>query len=200
MASAPSRTTTVKTVNNKTGITTSTSTVRSGNSVSVTKTTTIGAPKTVSPASSSVSSPSKASGTALAERWITGPNDSGWTMCGPVAVANHLLDATGVEASNADIERLYRAAGAIGDSGAPVEFFLAAACTTGLAGCRLASYRRTLAEDEPGVLLLAIGGLPDLHAAARTRDGEVVLWGAGVRLAEWDAFIIGAWSLTWQEG
>ena len=127
MASAPSKTTIVKTVNNNTGITKSTTTVVSGGSSTVTKATTIGKPKTTS-ASTSVSTPATAAGAVLADvRWIVGPNDTGWTMCGPVAVANHLLSATGIEASNAEMECLYRTAGGIGDTGAPLEFFLAAA-------------------------------------------------------------------------
>jgi len=197
MASTPKKTTTTtKTVNNKTGITKSSTTTKSGGSTTTTKTTTIGKPASVSTAKKTVATPAKAAGEMLAARWITGPNDDGWTMCGPVAIANHLLAATGVEASNADVERLYKAAGAIGDSGAPLEFFLAAAAGTGLAGCRLASYGRVCLPDA-GVLLLAIGGVDDLHAAARTRDGRVVLWGDDVELETLGALVLDAWSLTW---
>src|ERR1039457_871631 len=69
--------------------------------------------------------------------WITGANDV-YPLCGPVAIANSLLAATGVVASNGDIERLYRAAGGHGDSGADLPALLAAAAAEGLAGCLLA--------------------------------------------------------------
>ena len=196
MASTPSKTVTTKTINHKTGVTKSSTTHTSGGSSTVTNTTTIGKAAKVSSSKKTASAPAKAAGELLAARWITGPNDGGWTMCGPVAIANHLLAVTGVEASNGDIERLYRAAGGIGDSGAPLEFFLAAAAGTGLAGCRLACYGRVLVPDA-GVLLLAIGGVDDLHAAARTRDGRVVLWGDDVELETLDALVLDAWSLTW---
>ena len=132
-----------------------------------------------------------------ATRWITGPNDGGWTMCGPVAVANHLLAVTGTEASNAAIERLYRAAGGSGDSGVPVDLILAAAATSGLAGCRLAAWEETERITDAGVLLLAVNGVTDLHAAAVTPAGLAVLWGAECPLADLDARIVSAWSLTW---
>ena len=195
MASSPkSVTSTTKTVNNKTGVTKSVSVVRSGGSTTTTRTTTIGTPKKVS-SSSSTSTPSKAAGTILADRWITGPNDTGWTMCVPVAIANHLLAVTGVEASDGAIERLYRRAGAIGDSGAPLVSFLSAARSTGLAGCRLAHYEPATVSDA-GLLLLAIPGLPDLHTAA-VADGSAIMWGAEVPLAELNATVLDAWSLTW---
>src|SRR5450755_4375650 len=142
MASAPTKTTVVKTVNNITGVTTAKRTVVSGGSSSTTTTKTIGtkvsAPKKAAAKAKATKAPAKAAGTVLeaGTPWIIGPNESGWTMCGPVAVANHLLAVTGVEASNGDIERLYRTAGGIGDTGAPLEFCLAAAHVSGLAGCR----------------------------------------------------------------
>ena len=194
MASAPSKTTTVKTVNNRTGVTKTTKTVVSGGSTSVTKTTTIGSPKTTT-SSKSASTPSKAAGAVLGERWITGPNDDGWTMCAPVAIANALLAATGIEAANGDIERLYRRAGAIGDSGAPLASFLAAARSTGLAGCRLADYQPSIVSYAD-LLLLAVPGLDDLHTAA-VADGSAIMWGAAVPLGQLDATVLDAWSLTW---
>lgn len=194
MASAPSKTTTVKTVNNKTGVTKSTSTTTSGGSTTVTKTTTIGAPKTTS-SSSSVSTPSKAAAAVLGERWIAGPNDAGWVMCGPVAVANDLLATLGVEASNAAIERLYRDAGGIGDSGVPVPSVLAAATCTGLAGYRLADWRVAHPSDAD-VLLLTIPGADGLHAAA-VRDGQLITWGDEIPLVSLGVTIHNAWSLTW---
>ena len=199
MASAPSKTTIVKTVNNNTGITKSTTTVVSGGSSTVTKATTIGKPKTTS-ASTSVSTPATAAGAVLADvRWIVGPNDTGWTMCGPVAVANHLLSATGIEASNAEMECLYRTAGGIGDSGAPLEFFLAAAHHAGLAGCRLSAYQRAERAEDAGVVLLSVPGLTGAHAAAVVPGGRVVLWGAEVDLAGIDAHVLDAWTLNWHD-
>jgi hypothetical protein len=195
MASAPSKTTTVKTVNNKTGVTTSTSTVTSGKSTTVTKTTTIGKPATTTPAAKSVSTPAALPHAALGSRWIAGPNDGGWTLCAPVAVANALLGATGTEAGNAAIERLYKAAGGIGGHAAPLASVLAAARSDGLAGCLLKGYRRA-GLDDADILLLAFPDEPELHAAAFA-GMNVITWGVALPLAGMDATIIDAWSLTW---
>jgi hypothetical protein len=194
MASAPSKTTTVKTVNNKTGITTSTSTVKSGGSTTTTKTTTIGAAKTVS-SPSSTSTPATLPGAALGGKWITDCNDSGWAMCGPVAVANTLLAVTGTRVPSAAIERLYTAGGGHGDTGVPVLAALAAARGEGLAGCRLESWRRA-GLDDADLVLLEFGQLPGVHAAAFA-GMSVITWGTEIPLAELDARILGAWSLTW---
>lgn len=194
MTSAPSKTLTVKTINNKTGITTSVRTVSSGGSVAVTKTTTIGIAKTVSKPTSTAAT---ASGTALGEKWVTGPNTDGWTMCGPVAIANHLLAVTGIEATNRDIERLYRRAGAIGDSGAPMELFFDAAISDGLAGCRLKDYRTCPFYEHASVALLHIDGMPGQHAAAIASDGTFVLWGDEVEPYLLHGHVLDAWSLTW---
>lgn len=192
MTSAPSTTTTSKTVNNKTGITTSTSTTKTGGSTTVTKTTTIGKAPTTS-SSSSVSKPSTLPGAVLGAKWITGPNTDGWTLCAPVAVANALLGATGTEATDAQIERLYAAAGGIGDTGVPVVSALAAAHRDGLAGCRLATFRRA-ALDDADILVLQ---LPEgVHSAAYAA-GTVITWGGEIPLEELDATILDAWSLAW---
>jgi hypothetical protein len=193
MATAPTKTTTVKTVNNNTGVTTSSSTKVSGNQTTVTKTTTIGTPKTTS-SSASVSTPAASAGAALAERWITGPNDTR-PMCGPVAIANHLLAVTGTEAGNGGIERLYRAAGGSRSQAAPLASYLAAAAETGLAGCRLASYERAIV-DGAGLLLLALPGVPEPHVAAVV-NGAAVMWGDETPLDDLDADLLDAWSLTW---
>jgi hypothetical protein len=194
MTSAPSKTTTVKTVNNKTGITTSVSKTTSGSSSTVTKTTTIGTPKTTT-SSATVSTPATLPGAVLGSEWITGCNDAGWTMCAPVAVANTLYGATGIVADNAAIERLYRTAGGHGDTGVPVRSALAAAYSHGLAGERLKSWRRA-ALDDADLVLLEFPGLPGVHAAAFA-GLQVVTWGTEIPLAELDARILGAWSLTW---
>lgn len=192
MASAPSKTTTVKTVNNKTGVTKSTSTTTSGNSTTVTKTTTIGKPATTTPAAS-VSTPATLAHAALGSRWITGPNDTR-PMCAPVAVANTLLAAFGTEATNAELERLYRASGGIGGHAVPLASVLAAARSDGLAGCRLRAFRRA-ALDDADILLLDLGG-PAVHAAALA-GMTVITWGGEIPLEDMDARIIDAWSLTW---
>ena len=194
MTSAPSKTTTVKTVNNKTGVTKSTSTVTSGNSTTVTKTTTIGTPKTTT-AKSSVSTPAALPAAVLGSEWIAGPNDGTWTLCSPVAVANALLGATGTAAGNADIERLYQAAGGLGRTGVPVPSVLAAARSDGLAGCRLKSWRPA-GLDDADLLLLSFPALDGIHAAAFA-GMQVITWGTEIPLAELDARILGAWSLTW---
>jgi hypothetical protein len=129
--------------------------------------------------------------------WITGANDV-YPLCGPVAVANSLLAATGVVASNGDIERLYRAAGGHGDSGADMEDLLAAAMAEGLAGYRLAGYRHAGTNLWPGlVLLLSIDGVPVWHAAATAADGRVISWGETTTISELSASVEDAWSLTW---
>lgn len=193
MTSAPSKTTTTKTVNNKTGVTVSTSTTKSGGSSTVTKTTTIGTAKKVSTGSSSVSTASKLAAATLGSQWISGPNDTR-QLCAPVAVANTLLGATGVEASNGTIEALYARAGGIGDTGVPVPVVLAAARIHGLAGCRLKSWRPAALDDADLVLLELADGV---HAAAFA-GMQVITWGAEVPLEDLeDASIIGAWSLTW---
>jgi hypothetical protein len=191
MASAPSKTTTVKTVNNKTGVTTSTSTKVSGGSTTVTKTTTIGQPAATT-SKSTAAKPATLSGAVLGSTWIAGPNESR-QLCVPVAVANALLGATGTEASNAAIERLYASAGGIGATGVPVPSALAAARSDGLAGCRLKAFRRA-ALDDADLLLLAFG--EGLHAAAFA-GMTVITWGAEIPLEDLDAAIIDAWSLTW---
>ncbi len=192
MASAPSKTTTVKTVNNKTGVTKSVSTTVSGKSTTVTKTTTIGKPATTT-AAASVSTPSTLAAAALGSEWIAGPNDSGWNLCAPVAVANALLGATGTEASSAQIEVLYRRVGGIGDTGVPLLSALTAARLHGLAGERLKGFRRA-ALDDADVLLMEFDG--GLHAAAFA-GMTVITWGGEVPLEDMDARIIDAWSLTW---
>jgi hypothetical protein len=194
VTSAPSKTTTVKTVNNKTGVTTSTSTVKSGGSTTVTKTTTIGTPKTTT-AAKTTSTPATLPGAVLGSTWITDCNDAGWAMCGPVAVANTLLAVTGTRVPSAAIERLYTAAGGHGDTGVPVLSALAAARSDGLGGCRLESWRRA-GLDDADLVLLEFGRLPGVHAAAFA-GLQVITWGTEIPLAELDARILGAWSLTW---
>lgn len=194
MTSAPSTTSTVKTVNNKTGVTTATSTSKTGNATTTTKTTTIGAPAAVSSsASKTVSTPSSLPGAVLGSEWISGPNTDGWNLCAPVAVANALLGATGTVATNAGIERLYARAGGTGDSGVPVVSVLAAARRHGLAGCRLKGFRRAGLDDADVLLLQFPGGVHSAAFAGMT----VITWGGEVPLGDLDATILGAWSLTW---
>src|ERR1039458_8656013 len=133
--------------------------------------------------------------------WITGPNDV-YPLCGPVAVANSLLAATGVVASNGDIERLYRVAGGHGDSGADMEALMAAAAAEGLAGCRVAGYQKVITPGTsviaPGlVLLLSLDDVPVWHAAATAADGRVISWGETTTISELSARVEDAWSLTW---
>jgi hypothetical protein len=129
--------------------------------------------------------------------WITGPNDV-YPLCGPVAVANSLLAATGVVASNGDIERLYRAAGGHGDSGSDMEALMAAAATEGLAGYRLASYPHATAWGPGLVLLLSLEDVPDVwHVAATDVGGRVISWGETTTISEMSARVEDAWSLTW---
>jgi len=144
--------------------------------------------------------PAKYAAPALGGTWIAGPNDGGrWQQCGPVALANHLLAATGTRAGNGDIERLYAAAGGHGDSGAHLEALLSAAADEGLAGHRLASWGRVAADEAADglhLLLLSLGWTPDWHAAPLA-GGELITWGEAVPLGGLPARIEDAWSLTW---
>jgi hypothetical protein len=193
MTSAPSTTTTSKTANNKTGVTTSASTVTSGKSVTTTKTTTIGKAAATTSASSSVSTPSTLPGAVLGSEWIIGPNTDGWTLCAPVAVANALLGATGTVATDAGIERLYARAGGTGKTGVPLASALAAAQQHGLAGCKLKGFRRAGLDDADILLLQFPGGVHSAAFAGMT----VITWGGEVALEDLDATILDAWSLTW---
>jgi hypothetical protein len=132
----------------------------------------------------------------LGSKWIAGPNDGAWSMCAPVAVANALLGATGLEASNAQVERLYAQAGGTGRTGVPVMSALAAARIYGLAGCRLKAVRRAGLDDADLILARFAGREDGLHAAAFA-GMTVITWGGEVPLEDLDATIIGAWSLTW---
>lgn len=192
MTSTPSTTSTVKTVNNKTGVTTSTSTTKSGASTTTTKTTTIGKAAASTSSAKSVSTPSTLAAECLGSQWICGPNDSR-QLCAPVAVANALLGATGIEAPNWAIERLYAAAGGIGDTGVPIASALNAARTGAFAGCLLKSWRQA-GLDDADILLLQ---LPEgLHSAAFA-GMNVISWGAEIPLEDLNGRILGAWSLTW---
>jgi hypothetical protein len=193
VTSAPSTTTTSKTVNNKTGVTTSASTVTSGKSVTTTKTTTIGKAAATTSASSSVSTPSTLPGAVLGSEWITGPNTDGWTLCAPVAIANALLGATGTVATNAGIEQLHARAGGTGNTGVPLASALAAAQQHGLAGCKLKDFRRAGLDDADILLLQFPGGVHSAAFAGMT----VITWGGELRLEDLDATILDAWSLTW---
>ncbi len=193
MTSAPSTTTTSRTVDNKTGITTSSSVKKSGNTTTVTKTTTIGKAAPVAKKAATVAKPATLPGAVLGSQWISGPNTDGWGMCAPVALANALLGATGTVAANAGIERLYARAGGTGDTGVPVQAALIAAQVHGLAGVRLKSWRPA-GLDDADVLLL---GLPEgIHAAAFA-GMSVITWGAEVPLEDLGGVILGAWALTW---
>lgn len=206
MASAPKRVTkTTVTTPTKAGGTkrVSTTTTRQGGNVTTTKSTTVTGPKKATKAkkaqpakktaSKKAAKPAKLARAALGSGWITGPNEE-WQLCVPVALANALLGATGVEASNGQIERLYARAGGIGDTGVPVLSALAATLREGLAGCRLKKVRPA-ALDDADLLLLDFPG-QGLHAAAFA-GMHVIAWGAEIPLGDLDATIIDAWSLTW---
>lgn len=197
MASAPSKTTTTKTVNNNTGVTKSVSTKTSGGSTTVTRTTTIGKAKSVSSGGTkkTTSTPAKAAMGVLGAGWITGPNETR-DLCGPVALANALLAATGIHASNGEIERLYRAGGGIGDTGIPIPVLLTEATVTGFAGCGL-TWRTVIHGNDADLVLMEVAGVADAHAAAITPGGLAVMWGAEPSLNDLDARLLGAWSLTW---
>jgi hypothetical protein len=183
---------TTKVVNNNTGVTTSTTVVKSGGSTSITKTKTIGAAKTVSPV--------KLASPVLADQWIAEPNDK-LTVCGPLALANSLLAVTGVRATTRDILRLYSDAGGSADSGVTIEDALAAAASTGLAGCRVASFGPVTDDSyfAPGrVLGLDLAITPDGHAAATDPLGGLILWGLSFDPQDVTGRITEAWALTWQ--
>lgn len=206
MASAPKRVTkTTVTTPTKAGGTkrVSTTTTRQGGNVTTTKSTTVTGPKKATKAkkaqpakktaSKKAAKPAKLARAALGSDWICELNEER-QLCVPVALANALLGATGVEASNGQIERLYARAGGIGDTGVPVLSALAATLREGLAGCRLKKVRPA-ALDDADLLLLDFPG-QGLHAAAFA-GMHVIAWGAEIPLGDLDARIIDAWSLTW---
>ncbi len=183
-----------------------------GGNTTISRTTTITRPKKAAtktgapgskpapkPKGKSPTPPAKYAAPALGGTWIAGPNDGGrWQLCGPVALANHLLAATGTRAGNRDIERLYAAAGGHGDSGAQIEALLAAAECEGLAGHRLAAYARVAADEAADglLLLLSLGWTPDWHAAPAV-GGALITWGEAVPAGALPVQIEDAWSLTW---
>jgi hypothetical protein len=203
VASAPrhTSTTTIKTPTKGGGTrTVTTSTTRQGGNVTKSKTITVSpkkkaaAPKKAG-SSKKAGKPAKLARPPLGGTWICGPNEDR-PLCAPVAIANSLLAATGIRAGSAELERLYRAAGGWRDSGVPLAAALAAAKTTGLAGCRLEAFA-TADDDDDAVLLLTLDGVPDLHAAAVT-GGEVILWGEAFPVSDLCARAEGAWALTWR--
>ena len=173
--------TTAKHVTTKKTVTTTTGSSSSGSRVTSSK---------------SVSSPAKLAGAPLASRWIAGPGDER-PLCAVIAVANSLLAVLGAEACNGELERLYRAAGGHGDSGAAVPAVLAAVAASSLAGHRMASWRPVTVPAPGGVLLLDLDVTPDLHAVACLPGGRVATWGDAVPLASLDARAAGCWALSW---
>jgi len=206
MASAPKKVTktTVSTPTKGGGRKTVTKTVtkQGQNTTTATRTTITGPkkaskPKKAAPAKSKAAAkakqPAKLASAALGSAWICGPNEDR-PLCVPVAVANALLGATGVQASHGAVERFYLAAGGCGDSGVAVVSAFATARRTGLAGCRLRDVHRS-GLDDADFLLLEFPG-QGLHAAAFA-GMNVIAWGAEIPLRDLDARIIDAWSLTW---
>jgi hypothetical protein len=126
-------------------------------------------------------------GTAL---WLPGCNDL-LPVCAVTAVANHLLAATGVTASDADMLALHDLAG--GDDGARIGTVLDAACQAGLAGIRL---RRFGPADFTGPgLVCGISTRRGYHAALSHPYG-MVSWGLVLpRTGE----LMEAWALEWEE-
>jgi hypothetical protein len=103
--------------------------------------------------------------------WLPGCNDQRPT-CVSVAVANHLLESTGIAATDAMILKLHEYAG--GDDGATIPTVLEAASCYGLAGIKLSSYGMAN-EILPG-LVCGIETRRGYHAALSHPYG-LVSWG-----------------------
>jgi hypothetical protein len=110
-------------------------------------------------------------------------------VCYAVAIANHLLAATGIAASDADILALHDLAG--GDNGATIDLALEAAAEYGLAGVKLASFEM---GDEiiPG-MVVGVQTRRGYHAVLSHPYG-LISWGLLMpRFGEPEE----AWGLDW---
>ena len=110
-------------------------------------------------------------------------------VCYAVAIANHLLAATGIAASDTDILALHKLAG--GDEGATISLALEAAGAHGLAGVKLAAF-------EPGdeifpCMVVGVQTRRGYHAALSHPYG-LISWGLLMpRFGEPEE----AWTLDW---
>jgi len=125
--------------------------------------------------------------------WLPGCNDR-LPVCAVVAVANQLLAATGITASDEDMLTLHGLAG--GDDGASIESVLDAAAHHGLAGARLTSFGLAdVGEAWPG-MVCGIGTPRGYHAVLAHPYG-MISWGL---LMPRIGTLEEAWTLTWEEG
>jgi hypothetical protein len=155
---------------------------------------------------------------AVPGQWITGGNGEHET-CAATAVANSLLAATGVRASEGDVLALHEAAGGDAD-GASLASVLAAAARCGLAGVRPVRCQALpgggcrpgclaeleLAEGHRGQAVwdVADPGAPEwgVHAALLLAPWTAVTWGGLVLVTPWfaQAHIAAGWRVWWPEG
>jgi hypothetical protein len=134
---------------------------------------------------------------AVEAGWILGGND--WHLgCAAVAVANSLLMATGMRASDEDVLALYLAASGGADSGASILATLEAAGEYGLGGVFPAGFG---ALGEGGPLddgLIVELALREAHAAVLAGD-SVITWGREVPVTAdfLSGQVTGAWRVEW---
>lgn len=121
--------------------------------------------------------------------WLPGCNDD-LDTCGPVAVANHLLAATGIITPDREILALYEAAG--GDGGASLADVLEAVSADGLAGAKLTCCER-MEEAAPG-LVCGVRMRRGYHAVLAHPYG-MISWGLVMAFAGEPEE---AWALEWE--
>jgi hypothetical protein len=121
--------------------------------------------------------------------WLPGCNDER-PVCAVTAVANHLLAATGIAASDAEMLAVHELAG--GDDGARIETILDAAVHYGLAGVRLAFFG--LADEVLPGMVCGISTRRGYHAVLAHPYG-MVSWGL---LVPRQGTPEEAWILTWE--
>ena len=122
--------------------------------------------------------------------WLPGCDDE-QPVCAVTAVANHLLAATGIAASDAEMLALHLLAG--GDDGARIETVLDAAVHEGLAGHKLILFGQADRASPGTVCGLAMGS--GYHAVLAHPYG-MVSWGL---LLPWAGRLEEAWYLDWEE-
>lgn len=121
--------------------------------------------------------------------WLPGCDDE-LPVCGVTAVANHLLAATGIAATDAEMLALHLLAG--GDDGARIETVLDAAVHEGLAGHKLILFGQADRASPGTVCGLAMGS--GYHAVLAHPWG-MVSWGM---LLPWAGCLEEAWYLDWE--
>jgi hypothetical protein len=160
--------------------------------------------------------PARAAMTPADGGWLCGLNDA-YDICAPVAIANHLLAATGRRVSDEDILRLYETVTGGGDHGAPIADSLAAAMSDGIGCCfpravRLVPVTRASVRRS-GLICGAELSLEHQHRAfwecdhgpgwalhaMVLRGGHVITWGGEIAVSEsfLGCHVTELWAVRW---